>query len=318
MHLSSTSVGPSKNYSLLICKITSKESALVKMGKRRGGEAILRNILNLSRSKDGNGKGSKTGSLWCPYGRQEEEEGNAAFYCRLEPAPNSTPTSPENPNLLEEEDVEHLELGEMAKKEEDVEESSRRIIGLSDQLSSSQLLIKRGLETKPGIKRQEDDEKAREDCENIIWDSVPGAKEETHDILLDADENEEQNYENFGRLTDKTFSFLGAGSFERCDPLCDSELAAALHSFSSLSLGLSLDTLASRRERLAARSSDILRGPQRLTARSSEALRSSMGPEKSSLEMRSSLPMLPTPCSPERWEGILNKTKYVGRQLRKD
>ena len=292
------------------------------MGKKRGGETILRNILNISRSKDGNGKGNRAGSLWCPYGRKEEEEVNGGgFYCREEP-PNSTPLSPEIPNLAgelfkeKEEDVETLHLKKIANKLEDeggcegVEESSRRIIGLSEQLASSQLLInslsrKRGLETKPGIKMKEDVEIAGEDCE----DSVLGAKGEIHEVLLDADENEDQNYEDFEHLTDKTFSFVGAGSFERCDPLCDSELAAALHSFSSLSLNLSLDTLASRRERLAARSSDILRGPQRLTARSSEALRGSQRREKLSLckEMRSSLPMLPRPCSADRWEGISNK-----------
>ena len=290
------------------------------MGKRRGGETILRNILNISRSKDGNGKGSRAGSLWCPYGRKEQEEGNG-FYCRGEP-PNPTPPSPENPNLAgelfkeKEEDVGTSHLEELVKKVGDegecegVEESSRRIIGLSEQLASSELLMnshsrKRGLDTKPGIKMKEDVEIATEDCEG----SVLGAKGETHAVLLDADENEDQNYENFGHLTDKTFSFVGSGSFERCDPLCDSELAAALHSFSSLSLGLSLDTLASRRERLAARSSDILRGPQRLTARSSEALRGSQRPEKLSLckEMRSSLPMLPRTCSADRWEGISNK-----------
>ena len=107
------------------------------MGKRRGGETILRNILNISRSKDGNGKGSRAGSLWCPYGRKEQEEGNG-FYCRGEP-PNPTPPSPENPNLAgelfkeKEEDVGTSHLEELVKKVGDegecegVEESSRRI-----------------------------------------------------------------------------------------------------------------------------------------------------------------------------------------------
>ena len=250
------------------------------MGKRRGGEAILRNILNLSRSKEG--KGGRVGSLWCPsYGRgKDEEEGNGGFYCR----PNSRPPSPKNPNLSEE-------------KKEDLEKEE----GLSEQPASSDLQIN---SSNVGIKKKEDVEIAKEeDCED---ESVIGGKEEAREVLLDADENEEQNYEDFGHLTDKKFSFLGAGSFERCDPLCDSELAAALNIFSSLSLGLSLDTLASRRERLEARSSDILRGPQTLTARSSEALRGSLRTEKSSFckEIRSSLPMLPRPASPDRWEGI--------------
>ena len=268
------------------------------MGKRRGGEAILRNILNISRSKEG--KGSRVGSLWCPYGRKEEGNG---FYCRGGP-PSSTPPSPESPNMFEEEgEGDSLQLEEMARiggeegECEGVAESSRR---LSEQPASSDLQIY----SHSSKRRPDTSIKRKEDVESVL-----GAKEETREILLNADENEEQNYENFGHLTDKTFSFLGAGSFERCDPLCDSELAAALHTFSSLSLGLSLDTLASRRERLEARSSDILRGPQRLTARSSEALRGSLRTEKSSLcrEMRSSLPMLPRPGSPDRWEGNLNK-----------
>ena len=156
----------------------------------------------------------------------------------------------------------------------------------------------------------EDVEIARKDCEDI---KSGKNREGIHmtagqEVLLGADENEDQNYEKFKCLSDKTCLFLGAGSFEMCDPLCDSELAAALHSFSSLSLGLSLDTLATRRERLEARSSDILRGPQRLTARSSEAFRGSLRTEKSPVckEMRSSLPMLPRPGFPDRWEGILN------------
>ena len=161
------------------------------------------------------------------------------------------------------------------------------------------------MDPKPGSKMGEDVEIARKDCEDI---KSGKNREGIHmtagqEVLLGADENEDQNYEKFKCLSDKTCLFLGAGSFEMCDPLCDSELAAALHSFSSLSLGLSLETLASRRERLAARSTDILRGPHRLTAKSSEALQGSLR-RTLCMEMRSSLPMLPRPCSPDRWEGI--------------
>ena len=48
------------------------------MGRRRGGEAILRNILNISRSrsKEEKRKGGKPGSLWCPYGKRDEDVEN--------------------------------------------------------------------------------------------------------------------------------------------------------------------------------------------------------------------------------------------------
>ena len=72
------------------------------MGRRRGGEAILRNILNISRSrsKEEKRKGGKPGSLWCPYGKRDEDvedDSNAGFYCRGDES-NLTPSSSENPN----------------------------------------------------------------------------------------------------------------------------------------------------------------------------------------------------------------------------
>ena len=183
---------------------------------------------------------------------------------------------------------------------------------MSKELTSSELLInleskKMGLGSKQGEEKVEDWELANKtgQCGQI--------GEESHTtnipkVQLEADENEDQNYETYGHLADPIYSFVGAGNFERCDPLCDSELAEALRSFSTLSLGLSLDTLASRREKLAARSSDLLRAPQRLTTMSSEVLQRSLPRRrKSSLqseEMRSSLPMLPRSNSTERLKGF--------------
>ena len=277
----------------------------------------MRNILNLSgRSREGGGKEGRGTSLWCPLRKKEKED----FYYNRGEKTNSTPPVSENPipfEKREEDELAHVE--DLAEKEcggkeggiwATVEESSNRIIDLSKELTSSELLInleskKMGLGSKQGEEKVEKLANKTEQCGKI--------GEESHTtnipkVQLEADENEDQNYETYGHLADPIYSFVGAGNFERCDQLCDSELAEALRSFSTLSLGLSLDTLASRRERLAARSSDLLRAPQRLTTVSSEVLQRSLPRRrKSSLqseEMRSSLPMLPRSNSTERLKGI--------------
>ena len=301
--------------------VTIEEKKGVKMGKRRGGDAILKNILNLSgRSREGGGKEGKGTSLWCPLPLRKKEKED--FYYNRGEKTNSTPPVSENPISFEkkqEDELAHVE--DLAEKEcggkeggiwATVEESSNRIIDLSKELTSSELLInleskKMGLGSKQKEEKVEDWELANktEQC------SQTGEESHTTNIpkvQLEADENEDQNYETYGHIADPIYSFVGAGNFERCDQLCDSELAEALRSFSTLSLGLSLDTLASRRERLAARSSDLLRAPQRLTTVSSEVLQRSLPRrQKSSLqsgEMRSSLPMLPRSNSTERLKGI--------------
>ena len=58
------------------------------MGRRRGGDAILKNILNLSgRSREGGGKEGKGTSLWCPLRKKEKED----FYYNRGEKTNSTP-----------------------------------------------------------------------------------------------------------------------------------------------------------------------------------------------------------------------------------
>ena len=118
------------------------------MGRRRGSEAILRNILNISRSrsKEEKRKGGKPGSLWCPYGKRDEDvedDSNAGFYCRGDES-NLTPSSSENPNsagAVFEEKEKDLPLEEV-EESNGVEESSRRIIGLSAKLACSELLTR--------------------------------------------------------------------------------------------------------------------------------------------------------------------------------